>query len=1298
MQAPPIVVQRFRVEHGPGFTVSVVDLPDRRAAGHRVVRFVYQRHLEAVLYGRTEGSSGPIWKLMSQTGMGITTLAVNKQSVVAGIITDAEFVALMAEFRAVLPGDMIDPSSLGRIRNCTLLPMAAAATIARSFGRSPASLAWLRAFNQPIPEAWELREEQEANAAVGEVDLLLDDKLDELGFEAEDISFADELKTMAAFNTDRDDEERLKTYILQRISPAFKKELETFLLYRTETFAARRQGGAVQSISAEADRTALLRLFGYMEHLNRIPAGAEFSISFLCRPDVGDLVQDYATWLQNTQGCKFSTIANYLNGLVSLTTYAYANFEPPAEVLNAEPNPLTQVINLRSQAEKASKTQQLYEKRVGGWIEWEEVQQCRVATLAKLNDALQSGTSANKRMLMRDACAISLMSLIPPDRVGCIRKLRLQHTLKRKEAGGWKMDLSNQRDGHKTSRFYGPFAASLPDALTPILDMYANTLEMEFGGEMAYLFHPPHGSNDRPMESAAWSSWVKRLFKRHHGTEVCPKTLRSVFVTWLRDSTADQSILKSAAHAMKHSEQRQASNDYDQESDDRLVKAAFEFNLQYAAGFTFDLAGARVGGLSASGEGSSSNAPPPPPNAPPPPNPPPPPPTPQRPPVESRMLPPVPTAEFATQLEDVGFARGSARGNGDCYPLSAMAGFEISASAARTPTPQTTAVVRQPRRDAANLLTNDTPIDGIQANVVREAEMIPSAAVEAAAALAPWRSTGFWHAGDGANKSAFFMMGVAVQLGRPVIVIEKNLRSFLDPARIYGARNADGSLVHSAAKPNAPETIPSFETVSLAEMMRLLRASPTRFSLVEYNGSNHFTPWVLKPALRKAAAKTVEAADASDAASTLQNAVAASFVAPKPFRASGSETDGDDEGDGAGDDGIWLPLPGAPFVAHIDRGGPRTTAATRKYDVTIPIDPASTLLYPGGKIKFPIVPGAPAEGIICDLPNNLSAESKSVTFTLRLDRAGATSDSVTINSALYLQPPGALAADLLAAKQEEEDKADAEQASIRSTHMEENKELMPVALSATPWSPSPLAGAARQTFCFATLAAPLPGEPGTVVVEPPSTGCVPEAQASQMASVAQAQALSLGDRFVMLDDARQPHAIARVIAVNDEATRFMHGANGEKYHVEILSFAASAEMLEAAIGLKVRDLEDCFVARVLPVAKKPVRSSSRPHKRPRLSHPPSHIEEATSTSMEPLPTIVDDSDLSDLAVGQAVVAFGRAPDGKWTRYRGKITGFRNVHPKVVVKYMSTMDGNPLRLLLPSPNSAYLSRSDIELGE
>ena len=35
-----------------------------------------------------------------------------------------------------------------------------------------------------------------------------------------------------------------------------------------------------------------------------------------------------------------------------------------------EPNPLQQLINLRAQAEKASKTQQLYDQRIGGWLSW----------------------------------------------------------------------------------------------------------------------------------------------------------------------------------------------------------------------------------------------------------------------------------------------------------------------------------------------------------------------------------------------------------------------------------------------------------------------------------------------------------------------------------------------------------------------------------------------------------------------------------------------------------------------------------------------------------------------------------------------------------------------------------------------------------------------------------------------------------------------------------------------------------------------------------------------------------------
>ena len=312
---------------------------------------------------------------------------------------------------------------------------------------------------------------------------------------------------MPAFKSDKDDDERLKTYILQRVPPMLKRELDRYLLYRTETFAARRQGGAVQSISAEADNTALLRFFGWMEATNRPVVGG--SITFMIREDLGEVAQEYATWLRDTQRCKFSTIANYINGLVSITSYCYANLAPSDSLLAADPNPLTQLINLRGQAEKASKTQQLYEKRVGGWLEWEEVQKARIAAANKLAALGEGGASAaHKRNLLRDCAALSLLSLIPPDRVGCIRKLRLGHTLKKKESGGWMMDLSHQRDGHKTSRFYGPFAASLPNELTPILDQYTSLFAFEVDGDSAYLFHPPQSGFDRPMESSAWSQWV----------------------------------------------------------------------------------------------------------------------------------------------------------------------------------------------------------------------------------------------------------------------------------------------------------------------------------------------------------------------------------------------------------------------------------------------------------------------------------------------------------------------------------------------------------------------------------------------------------------------------------------------------------------------------------------------------------------------------------------------------------------------------------------------------------------------
>ena len=120
--------------------------------------------------------------------------------------------------------------------------------------------------------------------------------------------------------------------------------------------------------------------------------------------------------------------------------------------------------------------------------------------------------------------------------------------------------------------------------------------------------------------------------------------------------------------------------------------------------------------------------------------------------------------------------------------------------------------------------------------------------------MAPWLESGFWNSGDG-NKFASFMLSVALHLERPVAVIERKGKTFLNPVRIYGARNANGALIHSTAKPNVPETVPTFKLVlswcRLPTWSR--RCAPTpdvSCSVVEFNGSNHLTVHAYKPGLK----------------------------------------------------------------------------------------------------------------------------------------------------------------------------------------------------------------------------------------------------------------------------------------------------------------------------------------------------------------------------------------------------------------------------------------------------------------
>ena len=101
----------------------------------------------------------------------------------------------------------------------------------------------------------------------------------------------------------------------------------------------------------------------------------------------------------------------------------------------------------------------------------------------------------------------------------------------------------------------------------------------------------------------------------------------------------------------------------------------------------------------------------------------------------------------------------------------------------------------------------------------------------------------------------------------------------------------------------------------------------------------------------------------------------------------------------------WTPIEGGPWTARLMRPSrqPVPTALYRNYYIALPIN---ALSIPGGLIKFPIVAGAPPEGIVCRLPSTWSPRQRSHVFKLKLSKTGATENAVNVNSVLYLRSQG----------------------------------------------------------------------------------------------------------------------------------------------------------------------------------------------------------------------------------------------------------------------------------------------------
>ena len=112
---------------------------------------------------------------------------------------------------------------------------------------------------------------------------------------------------------------------------------------------------------------------------------------------------------------------------------------------------------------------------------------------------------------------------------------------------------------HKTSAIFGPSKTTLGkeicDAITSVLAMEKEDDKTTY----PFLFHGPSGAS-RPFSPAGWCQLIKSVFKRHSGVALSPKDLRSSFITFLRSSHNNETLLKSCAVAMRHSNAMQESN------------------------------------------------------------------------------------------------------------------------------------------------------------------------------------------------------------------------------------------------------------------------------------------------------------------------------------------------------------------------------------------------------------------------------------------------------------------------------------------------------------------------------------------------------------------------------------------------------------------------------------------------------------------------------------------------------------------------------------------------------------------
>ena len=119
-----------------------------------------------MLYGG-ETSTGAFYRLLARCSLLGTLCPVDRKAVAAGQVLSTEYDALMRALNNRLA------------RKVNLVPVTACLAAAKSLGDNDRVRALLQCMREPLPRVWELRDEEAANRARHEEDLLLPELIEE---------------------------------------------------------------------------------------------------------------------------------------------------------------------------------------------------------------------------------------------------------------------------------------------------------------------------------------------------------------------------------------------------------------------------------------------------------------------------------------------------------------------------------------------------------------------------------------------------------------------------------------------------------------------------------------------------------------------------------------------------------------------------------------------------------------------------------------------------------------------------------------------------------------------------------------------------------------------------------------------------------------------------------------------------------------------------------------------------------------------------------------------------------------